>query len=281
MPDETPIPETTLATIPANPAAVVPPETPAEMTVVARNPQEMMVAQARLVSWAIAKVAECREALAEMEANLAAAQKMKWRVEPLKRAVRDCSRRVTFYEKVKQALDAGYVIIPNFECDVFAIRTDRLTPPHKDAVGAGTRHADVSEVEAPSIPAGKGQYVADEAQTSHMTYEAEPWHDGETHAAGGKKFQTRTWASAFREVDFPFAFARSAIMTATQEAMALRLFDEIAVSPDRKGVGGAGLHRKGDPMVIGRIVLPKKSTYQERPMISFLITWFVDTRALP
>lgn len=74
------------------------------------------------------------------------------------------------------------------------------------------------------------------------------------------------------------AVARPEIMTATAEAMALRLFDQIGICDQN-----AGQHRrrgKGDPLIIGQILM-KASKYGDitKP-VNFLIAWHLDLRTL-
>ena len=76
------------------------------------------------------------------------------------------------------------------------------------------------------------------------------------------------WADEFQDVGFPFTMAKPQILDATGKAMARKIFDEVGILPRRRA--------KGDPMVVGRIIY-KGSGYDEKS-ISFLITWFVDTK---
>lgn len=244
---------------------------PTQMTVVAQNPQEMLVAQARLVEWAKGKLAEARQDHVELVQNYEIAVKSKWRSDTLKRHAAKALRKVDFYEKILGALEAGYVIVPNFPVDVFAIRTSKTWPERNEVAGNWATPDPQTAVPSPS---GEGRYVDshahvhDELQVTKrdpVTYKA---IDTERHA----------WAEAFRDVDFPFATAKPEILTATQRALALKLFDDVAVSPQRSG------HRtrptvQGDPMVIGRVLF-RERTYVLRA-VSFLISWHVDTRDLP
>ena len=61
------------------------------------------------------------------------------------------------------------------------------------------------------------------------------------------------------------------MMNATQEAMALRVFDQVGISPQ-------GSVRAADPLIIGQI-LGHKEGYK-RKTISFLIAWHLDLRSL-
>jgi hypothetical protein len=253
-----------------SPALVRPPQDIPQMTVVARDPASMMAAQGRLIAWAHAKLEDARTELTEFAENLDTAKVRKWKTSMLEKAVKRAGSRVTFYEKIKAALEAGYVIIPNMPVDVFAVRTTKAMPRHTEVAG----HAhNVPDVPTDSAPAGMGEYVSSRPAVHERVHEV-------TNPQG--HVVTRNVSSRplhFDEVDFPFALAKPAILSATSEAMALRLFDDVAVVPGRPHAG-AGVQRTvatvPDPMVVGRIVLSGTDK-----AVSFLVSWFVDTRDLP
>jgi len=64
--------------------------------------------------------------------------------------------------------------------------------------------------------------------------------------------------------------AKPRIMEATSRAMALKIFDDFGILPAQ---------RKGDPMIIARIIDPRSRSYSDKH-VSFLITWHLDTRTL-
>lgn len=74
------------------------------------------------------------------------------------------------------------------------------------------------------------------------------------------------YAAEYAPVDFPFKAIKPQILDDVGKAMALKIFDEIGILPQRRV--------KADPMVIGQIVI-KKGTYDER-RLSFLITWWLQ-----
>jgi hypothetical protein len=55
------------------------------------------------------------------------------------------------------------------------------------------------------------------------------------------------------------------LMTATQHAMSMKIFDEIAIAPSRRGK---------DPLILGIVKGGKRGP------ICFLIAWYLDTAAL-
>jgi len=78
---------------------------PGSLLVHARDPAEMERAQAQLVTWARGMEASERANLAEVEENLALARERKWKLSGWQRQVRLARKRVTFFEKVKLALE--------------------------------------------------------------------------------------------------------------------------------------------------------------------------------
>jgi hypothetical protein len=81
-----------------------------------------------------------------------------------------------------------------------------------------------------------------------------------------------TKITGVRKVDFPMRLVRPQILKDLGEAMKLKIFDEIGILPQTRS------HAR-DPMVIGRVVRPGPNRWSNVHM-SFLITWWVDTRGL-
>jgi len=224
------------------------------MTVIARNPGEMKVAQQHLILWADQKVEYIEQELVDLEQNLAMARKYHWRRGPWTARINKAKRKIEFYRKVKAALEAGYCIVPNFPVDVFAVRTTKAKPKR----GKEKWAHNLPTPETNSPPVGEGQYVS----TDTIVEKSEV-----------KKVDNREvvlWSNKdFDLVDFPFAFAKPEILDDTGKAMARKIFDDIGALPPRK--------RRGDPVVVGRIVM--KEGYNEK-CVTFLISWFIDTDQL-
>lgn len=247
---------------------------PDEIFVYAENPQQMLSAQAQLISWAERKIRDEKAEFDDLSANHEHAIKNRWRTAPLKRACDRAKERVEFYEKVKAALEAGYCIIPNLPGDVFAVRTTRKKLSRKVETVNGTwgsPGSDISKVESNRPRLGEGKYVSDDTEfTQHrVVVKHEPGKSPE--------YGTRFIRKNFKEVDFPFAMAKPAILSSTSKAMALKVFDEMVVVANRELEPRRSRRSHGDPMVVGRIFT--RNGYN-RHTISFLINWFIDTRDL-
>lgn len=276
MPDEK---EGTVSLVPSESAAEIkltaelskelvvqepPPPPEKDIVVVASNPQQMQKAQSDLVGHFDNKLKALNTELEEAKENLRIAKERKWKRGPFEHQVDKIENNIKFYAKIKAALEAGYVIIPNFdELDIFAIRTTRKNPKAKTAQG-GDGWVNIPDQQETNRPAlGEGRYV--NADTINRT-----WRKDVTPAGAEKReYRTMSTAMSFDDIDFPFHLAKPQILKSTAEAMKVLAFDDIGVTPARN-------IRRGDPMIIGRI-LDRKVGYR-RKVVSFLITWFVDTK---
>lgn len=243
-------------------APPAPPIAERRLTVFARNPQEMNVAQGQLVGWTLAKLGEIRMEELDLKENLEVATKNGWRTTTLKRQLSRTARRLEFYEKVKAALDAGYCIIPNFPIDVFAIRTERGTPVANMERSGGNWRPAIGDQQSESPPIGEGAFVAARADVATRQVQV-------ALKDGKQETRVEAWAESFRDVDFPFAFAQPAVLEATQRALVDRVFDELGASPTQARRG------RGDPMVIGRIYAPHGQYDRNTKCLSFVVAWFL------
>ena len=231
-----------------------------DFVLVARSSQQMDRCQAQLVQWCDRKIAAMQAEADDLAENLDIATRNKWGTGGLSRAHKLAVKRVEYYRKIKLALEAGYVIVPNFPVEMFAIRTNRKTPP-----GTVVEYEDsLPRPEAEGLPAGEGRYVDDQPIGIEHYQE-------QVGAPGRERTADRYFATELNEeIDFPFARAKPEILKAAELAMAHKLFDEMGVLPARQ---------RGDPMIVGRIKDPRSTTYNPR-WITFLIAWFIDTRDL-
>lgn len=251
-------PEPTAEIVPAVEPAPVPassafPLTCDDITVIARYPHEMEVANKSLVEWCERKVAATRAEGADLLSNLEVAERNRYGcAKTLRRAYDKSVKMEHYYDKIKEALMLGYCIVPNFPVTMFAIRTDKNKPRQdpKDRPSAAAK------LEPVMLPSGEGDYKNP---------------DGIVYSRGSDDHKI-FFAHSFRsEIDFPFVMAKPEIFNATARAMADKVFDEIGSLP--------GVKPKGDPIIVGRIRDPRSTTYNKK-FISFLIAWYVDTREL-
>jgi len=230
---------------------------PGIVTVFAKDPAAMQEAQQQMVTWARLRLQQRTAEHADLLENLEVAKKNKWRTATLKRAVSMAHKRMSYYEKVLAALEAGYYIVPNFPVGIFAIRTCHKHPTRSHRHHMHSYPHQVKDAESEHPPLGKGEYV-----------DAQPTV-GSVYGTNQKGEECTFWhADAFEAVAFPFTMVNPEIPKAISRAMALKIFDEVGCLPNRR----QGQNR-GDPLIIGRITV--KNGYSERTL-SFLLGWFMN-----
>ena len=239
-----------------------------EIFVAARTPQEMNVAQQKLIAWADGKIGKLKEEVKAAEVNLELAKKRKWATAPFKRIVAVAQKKVEFYEKVQAALQAGYTIIPDMPMDIFAIRTTKKNPK-KNVDSGSTQFGNrlfVMDQQTNSPPLGEGKFVSNRAIEEEHTWTGKDKDQKPIPMALKKAVEFDP------EIDFPFRMAKPVVLNDTAKALSQKFFDQIGVAPSTRRE-----RRPGDPMVIGRILY--KQGYHEKA-VAFLISWFIDSKDL-
>lgn len=233
---------------------------------VALAPSDLLAAQTNLVNWCDHKTQALHLEAAEARENLRIAKDNKWRTTGLQNAATRAEKRIVFYEKIKAAVAAGYLIVPNFPVDLFAMRVSKATPK-EEVREPGSWGTPSIPVTPELLPVGDGRYVGPEATLSNTSYEKRE---------GGKAEVVRQFtADGFQEeIGFPVQAVKPVVLDATQRAMALKIFDAIGLV--RNGGAGGWVQRKGDPIVIGRLIDPRGNGR----MVSFFVAWWLNTRDL-
>ena len=228
---------------------------------VARNSSEMAQAKSSLENFLTQKIAQCDTEAADLWNAYEVAQRSKWKSATLRNHHNLAVRRGDFYRKVKMAVEAGYTLVPNFPVDIFAVRVKRESPLSKISE---SNYSDPTpdDIEAAAIPAETGKYVSNLPSGYKGSRK-------EKNAKGEEVTRYFFNTTDYTDIAFPMEAARVEVMNATAEAMAMRVFDAIGICPQT---------RKGDPLLIGKILGPKIG-YTQRE-ISFLIAWHLDLRTL-
>lgn len=233
-----------------------------DLHLIARNAEEMKAAQAAMTGWFASKLEIAERDHTDLCEALQVAIKEGFVTAPLKRQVTNARKRAEFYAKCREASAAGYAIVPNMPADIFAIRTNRAFPTRQSSDYRRSSFDERSE----GPPLGDGEWKDSETLVRQSSWQ-------ETGKDGTAITRHRYYADEFPdEIEFPISVARPQIMSATAEAMALKCFDELAVLPGRRG--------KGDPLVLGYIRKPGSHLWDNNGRLTFLIAWYVDTRAL-
>lgn len=234
---------------------------------VALAPSDLLAAQTNLVMWCDQKVKDIRHEADDLRENLKIAKENKWRTNGLASALNRAEKRIPFYEKIKAAVGAGYLVVPNFPVDVFAMRVSK-TAPKRESREPGPWSTPVIEVAPESLPVGEGRYVGPVATLTETSYEIKK-KDGSSEVV--RRFETDGFAE---EIGFPVQAVKPVVLDATQRAMALRIFDSIGVV--RNGGAGGFVQRRGDPIVVGRVLDPRGNGR----MVTFFVAWWLNTADL-
>lgn len=236
-----------------------------DVTVIATNREQMAAAQAVLVARAEARLVVINAEMDELQENLEKAIKYKLRQTGIIGRLNKLKKRLDFYTKLRAAFEAGFVLIPDMDVEVFAVRTTRREPTKQYRKEKSTYSQPtpwLNNVETNRPPLGAGENVSVRPQVREGTHT-------ERNEKQELVYVTERFTDGFLdEIDFPFALAKPQIVDLTTRAMALKVFDDFGVLP---------ASRRGDPMVIGRIIL--KEGWRTKRM-NFLVCWFVDTREI-
>lgn len=240
---------------------------PLELT--ATTPIEMQQAQLGLIQWCEQKIAAMKHDASELLGAFTIAVQRKWKSTTLKRHADLAAKRVTYYEKIKAALEAGYCIVPNFPVALFAIRTDKSKPAKMLLVEnrySKSSWAETKTQEPKLLAAGEGEYQNPEAPST-LNYIG-PIKD----ANGGDKHKYETYCEEWADIEFPINMARPRVMEAVGTAMNQKIFDELGILPDPKP--------KKDPLIVGHIIDPAPRPYGPAKYVTFIIAWHLNVRDL-
>lgn len=251
-----PTPVLTVASAPKTP--------PADIEVMAEQPQEMEECQHSLIEWAKRKIETVKADFTELNEAYLLAVKNKWKSTTLKRHALKAESLVNYYTKMLGAFEAGYVLVPNMPGALFAVRTEKVCPSKT------WKYSYMEALKQPadtSLTPGAGKYVAGDNETNTL------------HLGHGDQQYKKYQATGFGTVEFPFALSKPRLMEATSRAMALRLFDEFMILPaEAAPAPGRQTVTRQDPIILG--IISNRSPYWNGKSVSFMIAWHIDTRAL-
>lgn len=229
-----------------------------DLALVALNPQDLAPTQVALGEWCLRKIEEIKTELADLQEHLIIAVSNGWKLRGLQASINRSEKRITYYDKIKDAVAAGYLIVPNFPVTVMAVRVNRRKQPER---AANYEHSHKITTATPELlPAGDGRYVDDKLFTVDESYE-ELQPDGKT------KTIRKYVSGEYDEPDFPFAAVKPAVLDAAQRAMALKVFDTIGVVQNQTG---------RDPIIVGQLIDPRGNDRR----CTFFIAWWLNTADL-
>lgn len=234
---------------------------------VATSAIEMSSAQADITSWLEGKLASINAEIFEMCAARDEAKKHKWKTSTFSSMISKARVREVFYEKVLEAVKAGYTIVPNFPIDVFAIRVAREYPAQGEQNNPNYP-ADWEAEKPEALALGEGNYVS---VKPNFYRRQEDMKDMTGKVTGKRHYVVPT---SFQEAEFPVMAAHPVVMQATAEARDRLLFDQIGICPPTRRKG------KGDPLIIGQILETVPKWGEPPHIVSFLLAWHLDLRTL-
>lgn len=226
--------------------------------IIALNPQQMQEAQVKTTSWVDAKLESAKADHDTADEIYDSMMRASLSPASAKRQMQKAAARVRFYEKVKAALAAGYVIIPPFGFDIFAIRTDRNAPVANkgDSAWAGKESARPLSV-------GAGVWRDPEPLRYKIGTEQKPTYDGKSTREVAI-YETQEWRD---EIDLPVIAQKPQIIDAVGRALHEKIFDALGIAPAT---------RAPDPIIAGEIRRP-----DGRGSLTFMVAWWLDEADLP
>jgi len=227
------------------------------LSLVALTPSDMPDQQQKLSAWCARKIELMERELGHYTALQDEAIQGGFKWTSYAAGATRAAKRVVYYTKLKAAVDAGYLIVPNMPTITFAVRVKRGRPKRNESTYASSARRATPDL----LPAGEGRYVDDENFT-------ESYALADTDYQGKPIEKIRHFATAFDDdVDFPLQGVMPEVLRATAKAMALKLFDQLGVVQNSGG---------RDPIVVGQLLDPRGNSR----LTTFFVAWWLDTASL-
>jgi len=227
-----------------------------DINVVALTPAEMVPAQEALVGWCGRKIQALEDEAADLELHQQLAVANGWKTSVVTATLNRNARRITYYTKLREAVQAGYLLVPNMPVDVLAVRVHAAAPRRQTSKS----HWHTFRSRPELLPSGKGRYVDETPLEGSNSYKEE---------RDGKPVTVTEYYTVEHddEVDFPIALTKPQVLDAVSRAMALKLFDQIGRVQNQGG---------RDPIYVGQLLDPRGNGR----LATFFLAWWVDTSTL-
>jgi hypothetical protein len=219
--------------------------------VIALTPTELAPAQQSLRAWCEARIVHWtgKQEIARKAVDHAIAHG--WKADRYNAELRRCASRVRFYRKVDRAIELGYLIVPNFPLEIFAVRTNAQSPRAQFSTSSWKDFAQKPRI----LPEGEGRYISNRP--------TKDWLAKTTDEKGNVTQKEYFPVSLLEDIEMPFDLVRPEIMQAVDRARGLKLFDQVGVCSDRRA----------DPIVCGQIL--ESSSFGAKT-VTFFLAWYVD-----
>jgi hypothetical protein len=217
---------------------------------IALTPADLPDTQRNLAGWCVRKKRALQIELKELQESEALAKKRKWSMSGWAKQIKRTVERITFYDKVKLATEAGFLVVPSFPINVFAVRIGKKAKLIRDTK--------TSTWSVPVLPDQPAPLDAEATRYVSPQPEQENWTDTNAKNQIVQYFR----AAGVKDMEFPAMLAEPQLILATKRAISLNVFDEIGM------VGG-----HVDPIVVGTILRPGHWGVYER--MNFFIGWWL------
>lgn len=226
---------------------------------VATDFKSMQIAQQDLTQSFFQKWKESERETEELAHAVAEAKNAGFPAKAMRSQLNKSRKRTIYFEKLHAAVMKGYQVIPSMPVEVFAIRTDKIKPKNEWSWSKNEQFQQTVR----ALPAGEGDYMSPFPERMATTA-MKPDRDG--NLAEHYKYLP----VAMKLPDLPGNVSNPDLIGPIQHAMEMKIFDDIAVAPPRKG----------DPLIVGRILRPglrpqSWSGWADTSFIHFLIAWYV------
>jgi len=223
--------------------------------IIALNPGQMAEAQTTTVAWAEKKLAAAKAELDEADGIAHTMRTYGLRVDPAERQMDRAAKRVRYYEKVKAALEAGYYVIPPFDIQLFAVRTDRVTVDGK----LSEYPHESREQQARALPIGAGRFANPVPVVSAVDTQTKPAYGDPSKTREVTIYAATDWRD---EIDLPVRAMKPTIIEAVGKALDEKIFDALGIAP---------AYRAADPIIAGQIKRP-----DGKGVLTFFVAWWLD-----
>jgi hypothetical protein len=222
-------------------------------SIIATTPDHMVAAQSQVLSWCDQRLIAAKHDWTLAEQTFNALERVGARTQPASTLMNKAKRRIVFYEKVRKAVELGYVIVPPFDLQIFAIRTDRAAPELRRSESSWQKDATPR-----LLPPGEGDYknaVVPRFKVDSVKYKNKDGSDREV------AFYEN--ADEWGDMEIPVRALKPQIIDAVDVALKAKVFDELGIAPQ---------YRAADPVICGRIRRPDKPGRS----ITFMVAWWLD-----
>lgn len=217
--------------------------------IIALSPTDLAPAQQSLIGWCDQRITHWIAEQKEATEGHTHAVENKWNAAPFKRLMQKANRKIGFYKKVRAAIEAGYLIVPNFPLNIFAIRTTATEATGDESSSRWDRF----EQNARVLPPGEGEY-------------RNPVPAKDEYIEKDKEGKDRTMyypTDLSDELEIPLHLVKPQIMRAIDQARGLKLFDQMGICSDFRA----------DPIICGQIIEGNSGNAKR---VTFFVAWYVD-----